>query len=469
MRRSTLAFWLSSFSIIVAQDPQQGSTSAGVLAAQFAARLDVLCQPLVDAEVAVGFVVGIVDGDASLVRGYGRVDPSSDRAPDAATVYEIGSISKVFTGLLLADAITRGEVAADDRVQKWLPAGITLPRTEVNEVLLWHLSAHVSGLPRLPDGESPDPQNPYAHMDRVAVYAAASKSLLRNEPGSTYEYSNLAAGLLGQLLVDRAGVASFEALLAQRVTGPLSMADTVVELTPVLRERFAPPFAADLASDHEWDLAALAGAGGIRSTMRDMLAFASAQCSTPADAGLAKSIARSHEKQKELPGGAGIALGWHLARGGAVLWHNGETGGFHSYLAVQPGKARAICILCNTATATVDALGERVLMLLGGGEPKPLKLERPVAVDRETLQRYVGVYEVKDGVAMAVTVRERGLYAQISGQPSLRLFARSETEFFYRQVQATVAFQVDGGACSGLELRQGGSASTWKKLAQRMR
>src|SRR5262245_46769538 len=138
---------------------------AGALAAQqLAADVDALCRPLIDGEFAVGCAVGVIDGDVTLVRGYGRVAPAGERVPDGPTVHEIGSSSKVFTGLLLADAVERGLVSLDDPVQKLLPDGRRVPASAGQPIRLRDLTTHTSGLPRLLPGPVPDPADPYAHL-----------------------------------------------------------------------------------------------------------------------------------------------------------------------------------------------------------------------------------------------------------------------------------------------------------------
>ncbi|MGE3171926.1 MAG: serine hydrolase [Planctomycetota bacterium] len=448
--------WFAAIAACAAQDAPPAREPVPVAARpEFALEVDAFCRPLIEAEVAIGLVVGIVDGDATLVRGYGTVAAGGPKQPDADTVYEIGSISKVFTGLLLALAVEDGRVALADPVQKHLPPQVRMPRTDAAEVLLWHLTTHTSGLPRLPSGTSPDPDDPYAHFDRDRLFAAVAESPLQNEPGSTYEYSNLAVGLLGQLLVDTAGAVSFDALLQERITGPLGLGDTSVHLGDAQRERLAPPYGIDGDPAHNWDLAAFAGAGGIRSTMRDMLTFARAQLH-PDRTPLAAAIRRSHQKLHDGVDGMAVACGWHFARDGSTLWHNGQTGGYHSYLAVSPAAGRAVCLLTNMSRGEVDVVGERLLQRLFGMPAEPLAIERPVEVEREALERCVGTYQLQPNVRMRVTLRERGLYAQLTGQDAFRLYPRSTTEFFYRVTAASVTFEVEGDEVKALVLHQGG-------------
>ena len=429
----------------------------GILAQEppaFAEQVDRLCNPLVAADVAVGFVVGVIDGETEFVRGYGRLARANEERPGAQTIYEIGSVSKVFTGLLLADAVQRGLTALDDPVQKHLPEGVSMPAFEGKPVLLWHLSTHTSGLPRLPDMEGSDPQDPYAHFTTERLFEVLPGTRVRWEPGSKYEYSNLAVGLLGAVLVRANKLGSYDELLRARILVPLQMKDSGTALDAAQQKRLAPPHDADGEPNHTWDLNALAGAGGIRSTVPDMLKFARAQITRPE--ALGKAIELSQQKRHDGANGVAVALGWHIARDGETLWHNGQTGGYHSYVGVQPKQRRAVCMLANTARGELDAVGERILQHLAGVKVEPLSLETPVAVERAVLQRYTGKYRMSPKMTFELTLRDRGLFAQLTGQPACRLYPRSATEFFYRVVEASITFELEGDAVTGLVLHQNG-------------
>jgi serine-type D-Ala-D-Ala carboxypeptidase/endopeptidase len=414
-----------------------------LLGQDLAAKVDALAQPLIAAGLAPSMVIGVIDGDTTIVRTFGKVGGKvGETAPNADTVYEIGSVSKVFTGILLADAVHRGIGKLDDTVQSWLPDGTTMPTFEGEPVLLWHLATHSSGLPRLPDMSGGDAKDPYAHFDANALLAAVGKTRVRWRPGSKVEYSNFGVGVLGHVLATKQGLASFAELLPQRLLAPLAMQDTAVTLSAAQRARLAPPMNADGEPEQNWDLAALAGAGGIRSTMSDMLKFAAAQWATKGELQPAMALAQKRHHD----GNNGIALGlcWHYARDGQTLWHNGGTGGYHSYLAVVPGDRRAVCVLANTTAGEIDAVGEGIMQTLYGIAAKPLQPKTPVAVERALLQRLVGEYRMSKQSKFTITLGERGLSAQLTGQDAARIHAESPTEFFYRAVDARLVFELDG-------------------------
>src|SRR3954462_12153798 len=198
------------------------------------AEMDRFVQPLVDGEWCQSIVVVLVDRDGKrVVYGYGRTSPNANgSAPDGKTIYEIGSATKAFTGVLLADMVQRGQVSLDDPVQKLLPAEVKLPQKGEHPMTLLDLATHRSGLPRLPENLTPkDPGNPYADYTEKQLYAFLQKWEPARAPGDSYEYSNLGMGLLGHLLARKAGK-SYEALLTERVLKPAAMNDTSITLTP---------------------------------------------------------------------------------------------------------------------------------------------------------------------------------------------------------------------------------------------
>ena len=170
---------------------------------------------------SVGIVVGVIEPAGRRIVTYGRASTSEAVPLDGDTIFEIGSISKVFTSLLLADAVQRGEVALTDPISKYLPASVKVPERG-RAITLQDLATHTSGLPRLPDMNPKDPENPYADYSVDQLYRFLSTYQLPRDVGASYEYSNLGAGLLGHILALRAGT-DYESLVKSRITGPLGM------------------------------------------------------------------------------------------------------------------------------------------------------------------------------------------------------------------------------------------------------
>src|SRR6185369_7618589 len=189
------------------------------------------------AKRGVGIVVGLVDEKGTRVITYGKANQDGNRALDGNTVFEIGSVTKVFTATLLADMVERGEVSLNDPISKYLPKTVKTPTRDGKEITLLDLATQTSGLPRLPANFAPkDPGNPYADYSVDQLYAFLSSYTLTRGIGEKYEYSNLGVGLLGHILSLRAGT-DYEALVRKRICQPLKMEDTGITLTPGMKTR----------------------------------------------------------------------------------------------------------------------------------------------------------------------------------------------------------------------------------------
>jgi D-alanyl-D-alanine-carboxypeptidase/D-alanyl-D-alanine-endopeptidase len=271
--------------------------------------LDPLARQLLANEVVVGFVVGIYKDGEKQVIGYGETEKGKGVTPDGDTIYEIGSVSKAFTGVLLADLVLCGRVKLEDPLQKYLPATAKTDLKNPTNITFEQLATHTSGLPRLPDNMKPaDLANPYADYTLQQMYSFLKEHKLRRGPGE-YEYSNFGMGLLGMLLARRETM-SYEELLVTRIAKPCGMTDTGISLSKKQRAQLAPPYDAALQATKNWDIPALAGAGAIRSTTNDMLKFIEANLADD-DKPLTKAFRLSHVKRHAMPDGLAIGLGWH--------------------------------------------------------------------------------------------------------------------------------------------------------------
>jgi CubicO group peptidase (beta-lactamase class C family) len=410
---------------------------------------------MIEREVTVGFVIGVLDQGETAFLAYGETARGSGKAPDADTVWEIGSITKAFTGVLLADAVVRGEVGLDDPVQRYLPQDAS-PSASAAPITLAQLATHTSGLPRLPPNlRIENMANPYADYTEELLHA--SLALLPNEraPG-TYAYSNYGMGLLGHALARRAG-RSYEQLVRERLLDPLGMRDTSITLGEDQRRRLATPYRAGLEPAHLWDLPALAGAGALRSTARDMLRFAAAALATDPRAPLAEAFALAMRQRQKIEGGLGIALGWHLAGDGTTRWHDGGTGGFRSWLAVLPDRNLAVVVLANSADERIGPFAESVTRAAAGIEVAPQPVPTEAALDPTLLQSYVGTYALAPDFALEVTLDSGQLFVQATGQEKFPVYPSAPGEFFYKVVDAQLSF-VSGpdGVVDKVVLHKGG-------------
>lgn len=313
------------------------------------------------ARQGVGIVVGVIEPKGQRVVAYGSLDKGDNRPLDGHTIFEIGSVTKVFTSLLLADMVERHEAALADPVAKYLPEGVKVPERGGRRITLEDLSTHTSGLPRIPGNLKPaDAANPYADYSAERLYEFLSTYSLPRDIGSQFEYSNLGGGLLGHALARRAGM-DYEALVRSRIAHPLAMSSTGITLTPDMRTRFAVGHKANLAPAANWDFQALAGCGALRSSAHDLLRFLSAALGySPSPLAPAMAAMLQVRRPTTIPG-MEIALGWLVARNG-IVWHNGGTYGFRSFVGFLPKSRVGVVVLANTFTiAGVDDIGMHLL------------------------------------------------------------------------------------------------------------
>jgi CubicO group peptidase (beta-lactamase class C family) len=431
-----------------------GESSAAAL--DLREKIDPLAAPLVEDHQVRGLVIGVIRKGETQILAYGETKKGSGEKPDGRTVYEIGSVTKAITGVLLADAVRRGELKLDAPLQSLLPPDVKLDVFEGKPITLEHVAPHASGLPRLPDNLAPaDPLNPYADYTPERMYDFLRGHKLRHAPGK-YEYSNLAMGLLGHELA-RSRKQTYEELFIERIAKPLKLDDTRITLNDDQKKRLATPYDVCLTPVKNWDIPSLAGAGGIRSTVDDMLKFAAANLADD-DQPLTQSFRLSHEKHFGPADRPAVALGWHIAGDGITRWHNGMTGGYASWMSVVPKYQVGVVVLSNTASDKITQLGELVTRIACGDEVPPLKRREVVAVPLETLKSYEGAYPLSPFFVLTVTVEEGKLMVQATGQPKFEVFAESPTKFFYKVVDAQITFEpVKDGKSPSLTLHQNGN------------
>lgn len=331
-----------------------------------------------------GIVVGLIDSDGRRhVVAQGRRGGGDPAPVDGDTVFEIGSLTKLFTTLLLADMAVKGEVSLDDPVADYLPPGVTLPERGGLRIALADLATHSSGLPRLPGNLAPrDQDNPYADYSVERLYRFLAGYSLPHNIGSHYEYSNVGGALLGVALARRAG-ADFETLLRRRITGPLGMTSTAIALTPAMRAHMAAGHDAWLKPAKNWDMPALAAAAGLRSTANDLLTFAAAELDGDGALGPAMARQLSVRRRTSAPD-ITVALGWHVLSDprGAVIQHDGGTGGYRAFIAIQPATHQAVVVLANAATpAGVADIGLHLLLGRKLADPVPPQPHALIARD----------------------------------------------------------------------------------------
>jgi CubicO group peptidase (beta-lactamase class C family) len=417
---------------------------------------------------SAGIVVGILEPDGrTRIVAFG--DPGPGRPPfDGNTVFEIGSISKVFTATVLAKLVKEGKVKLDDPVQKYLPSDVHMPTRNGKAITLANLSEQNSGLPRMPSNFHPkDPSNPYADYTVQQMYDFVSGYQLTRDPGDQFEYSNLGVGLLGHVLALAVGQ-SYEQMERKRVWGPLGMTHTAITFTPWMKEHLALGHNEQGNVVPNWDLPTLAGAGSIRSTTLDMLKFAAANLH-PERGRLQQAMAFAHEERSSAGApNTSIGLNWITVHAGAdtIVWHNGGTGGYRTYIGLEPSRKIGVVVMTNSGGAGADDIGIHLLdpAVPLTPKPSPPKVRTAILLPPDMMARYVGVYQLAPQFALEITLRDGALYVHPTGQATLRLWPETDTDFFLKDVDAQVTFVRDTqGVVTELVLHQNGQRVPGKK------
>ncbi len=457
-RPSSLSFarWLAGALLllpvaILAQEPTPNpAPTDDEIRAILRARVDV-------EKRGVGIVVGWVDAQGSRVVSYGKTALQGGTEVNGRTIFEIGSVTKVFTATLLARAVERGDLKLDDPVAKYLPPGMKVPSVGDVQITLLDLATHRSGLPSMPNNIKPkDDANPYADYTLGQLNDFLAAYTLKRDIGNQYEYSNLGFGLLGQALARRAGV-DYEKLVVASICDPLGMADTRITLTPELTARLAQPHDGKLAPTHSWELPVFAGAGALRSDANDLLKFVAANLEFTRS-GLTTSLLAAQQVRNSAGSSAmDIALAWHIAKTNPppITWHNGGTGGYHSFVGFDSARRRGVVVLSNT-TISVDDIG---MHLLNAKYPlsEPPRVHTAIPLKPEVTDAYVGRYQLAPDFILTFSREGDRYYLGATGQGKNEVFPETPSDFFIKEANIQISFVKDpAGKVTDLILHQGG-------------
>ena len=415
----------------------------------------ILTERLKGFEQRVSIVVGVIgpEGRRIVARGSTGIN---GKPVDGDTIYEIGSITKAFTSLLLADMVERGEVALEDPVAKFLPAGVKMPERNGKQITLRDLATHRSGLPRMPSNFTPkDPTNPYVDYPVERLYEFLSGYQLTRDIGAEYEYSNLGAGLLGVVLARHAG-ADFETVLRDRVLRPLGMTSTVISVPPVLKSRMATAHSSafHLAPTRLWDFTpAFFGAGALRSSANDVLTFLAANLGyvkTP----LSAAMARMRAVQADGVGNFKMGLGWQLEQldGMEIVWKGGATYGSRTFSGFDPKSRVGVVVLSNYNSGSgIDDIGRYVLnptsRVDDGTAVKPRE-RTPSAVPPQLIDAYAGRYRFANDEVWTVRHDGTRFFIKKPTDPEFEIFpegdfVKGNDDFFSKTADAMFTFDFD--------------------------
>lgn len=407
-------------------------------------------------------VIAYINGDNVEYFSHGRTAIKNGTPVDEYSVFEIGSITKTFTTILLADEVLQGSMKLSDPIANYLPKDVKVPGRNGKVITLNDLATHSSGLPRMPDNFTPaNVNNPFADYSEKQLYDFISNHTLSRDIGQRYEYSNYGMGLLGHILALKNGK-SYEDLMIEKIADVYDMDDTRIVMSQKMKDHLAIGHNGNTEMEN-WDFMTLGAAGGIKSTAIDMVKFIKANMKTE-NTTINKAMKMSHDTAyKNEAQNFEMGLGWHYSND--IVWHNGGTGGYRAFAGFVKGTQRGVVVLTNS-TKSVDDIG---LKLLDNSRslviPEKQEIKEEISVDEGILATYVGKYELAPNFHITVTKEGAQLFLQATGQQKFQVFASAENEFFLKVVQASVTFNKDAnGKVESMTLHQNGQHVPGKKI-----
>ena len=416
---------------------------------------------------SVCIVIGLISPSGTEIISHGHLDSSGSKPVQVDTLFEIGSVSKIFTALLLADMVDKGEVGLNDPISRFLPSTVETPTFDGQPITLFHLATYTSGLPRNDNSHNPaDRRNPYGDYSVTQLYDFLAAYTLPYLPGTAAAYSNLGFGLLGHVLGLKTRL-SFNELIKERIGLPLNMPDTTTMLSVEQNGRLAQPHNVVCEPVPAWTLPTLAGAGALRSTVADMLQFVGGSL------GLVRSsLTRTMEHMVQTlyltgePEGKKRPLGWGIETKHRphVFVADGGTGGSRAFIGLVPEKKIGVVVLSNAAN---DIYGLGLNLLEPRYErPQWTRPRQEIVLTAEAVGVFVGRYlEAETGDVYEVTAEGRKLFVQILGEGRFQVYSEGPNEFFYKIADAQHIFLRDEeGEVTAMITRQFGQ----ERLAERI-
>ena len=405
-----------------------------------------------------GLVVALYDHGEVWSRGYGARTHGAEIEPDIDTIFEIASITKTYTALLLADMVARGEVRLDQRLAEILPEGWTMDPSAA-EVTIEQVITHRSGLPTAWPGFVPASiADPFDNLTEQVLREGLARAAVVAPPGSAHAYNNFAVSVLGLSLANRLHM-PFEAALEARVLGPLGLRNTWMDVPPREASRLADAMDLSGARVPHWHLRAESPAGGLRASARDLLLYASAylhpeaQASATLQEALAMVVTPRAETDVD---GERIGLAWFVTQGGRTTTHSGRTAQ-DSQLYIDRERELIVVVLATNNTTRTGTLARNLLALMRGepGEPEPDALPPAFTLDAAQRAALTGAFQLEPG--LVVRIRDEGgvLIVQATGQTSASLRPVSATRAIIPGI-ATLDFDLEAAA---MTLTQGGNSA----------
>lgn len=436
---------------LTASSPARAADTAPAASSLLPARVMQAANDRVAAGEYPMLVIGVVDGDKSRLYGF---NAEGNPAPSGDTMFEIGSVTKTFTGLALAEAIKSKQLSLDEPVAKLLP-DFKIPSSKGEVITLGNLADQHSGLPRLPGNLKPrDMSNPYAGYDAKKLKTFLANYTLPRTPGSKYEYSNLGYGLLGYALAEHAGV-SYGALIKEKILEPLGMDHCAVKLDKAMQQHLAAGHDAQGKKTANWDFGVLPGAGALKCSASNMLRYLKANMGA-VKTRLYPAMQLAREARADGPNGNRTGLGWLTLshEGKKIVWHNGMTGGYASFIGFTADGRHGVVVLTNIQQS-VDDLGMATLIKDVDLAPAHAMIH----MSPSQLKEYVGYYQFDSHLVLSVFRDGGQLYAEAMGQGAIPFYPSAKDEFFAKVADISISFlRGHGDKVVGLKLHQNGEA-----------
>ncbi len=376
----------------------------------------------------------VIDSGSTAI-AYVCADSKSQRSYNDHTAFEIGSVTKTMTAALLAELIARGEVTLDDPISKLLPPGTIVPSFNGQQITIGNIVTHTSGLPTFASQwRVADFSNPFLKVTERDLLIALATTQLTRSPGAQWEYSNFAMMVLSYALAKRSGK-DYETLLHERLLVPLGMSGTYITKRPP-QVRLAQGHLSNGKTTVPWDFQIdLAGFGGVRATLRDMIRYLEGELGTRESA-ITFALARTQQQVVKIDGHT-MGMNWILStlNGRPVVAHDGATGGYSSLLAFDREAKRALVLLSDTALSSLGGFGSLGSHLL---DPTlPVGAPRLAAIaDPKLINALVGRYRLQTGLGMILRHKGKTLTIQADGQPEFEMGYDSAGDFYPLQFDA---------------------------------
>lgn len=427
----------------------------------------------IEQKIKDGKLVGIFIGHISAGGEVHRIAKGTLKAGGSTPVtgqslFEIGSISKVFTTLVLARVMQENGISLDDEAEQYLPESMSLPEYKDREIVIRDLVTHTSGLPSLPDNMFPeDSSNPYADytMEKLKKYLATTE--LTRAPGSKFEYSNLGLSLVGHILETVTGK-EYEQLVIDKIAKPLNMGDTKIMITDTDSSRLAIGHSKGKTVAN-WDLPVFEGAGALRSTGNDMMVFLKTQMGNKKSA-LWPYIQKTQQPLFVIEEGLSrqtdkIGMGWFYATDkDTIMWHSGGTGGYRSFIGINKETGSGTVVLSNSTADISDLYFHLIDSSYTLTESK-----ESISLAPDELARFVGEYKSDMGYTLYVTNEGKQLFIRLPGQGKTQVKPVDNNKFVNEQVGAEFTFNTTkSGKVTELKLLKGGKMILARKVGDKV-